>query len=155
EVIAAADHLVDFGPGSGDHGGTIVAAGAPEKVRSSASSLTGRDLSGRTAIPVPTNRRPASGPLRRIPGAPQHNLQNIEAAIPLGTLTAVTGVSGSGKSSLVEDILAKAASRALHRAQVTPGAHDAIQGLEHLNKVIVVDQSPLGSTPSSTPGTYS
>ncbi|MBV8382277.1 MAG: excinuclease ABC subunit UvrA, partial [Planctomycetaceae bacterium] len=155
EVIEAADHLVDFGPGSGEGGGRVTASGTPAKVRASTESLTGQYLSGKAAIPVPTNRRPADGPALAIRGARHHNLKGVDVAFPLGVVTAVTGVSGSGKSSLVEDILWKAAARALHRAQVTPGAHDAIEGLEQVNKVISVDQTPLGGTPASTPGTYS
>ncbi|MGP0064873.1 MAG: excinuclease ABC subunit UvrA, partial [Isosphaeraceae bacterium] len=158
EVIEAADYLVDFGPGSGEGGGRITASGTPAKVRTSADSLTGAYLSGKAAIPVPTNRRPAAEdqgvPAIVIKGAHQHNLRNLDVRFPLGVVTAVTGVSGSGKSSLVEDILWKASARALHRAQLTPGAHEAIEGIEHINKVISVDQSPLGSTPNSTPATY-
>jgi excinuclease ABC subunit A len=158
EVIEAADHLVDFGPGSGEGGGRITASGPPEKVRSSTKSLTGSYLSGKSAIPVPTNRRPAGEdagvPAIVVKAAHQHNLRNIDVRFPLGVVTAVTGVSGSGKSSLVEDILWKAAARAKHRAQLTPGAHETIEGLEHVDKVISVDQSPLGSTPTSTPATY-
>jgi len=158
EVIEAADYLVDFGPGSGEAGGRITSAGAPSKVKSSSQSLTGAYLSGKAAIPVPANRRPggadAGGAAIIIKGARQHNLRNIDVRLPLGVVTAVTGVSGSGKSSLVEDILWKAAARALHRAQLTPGAHESIVGLEYINKVISVDQAPLGSTPSSTPATY-
>ena len=120
EVIEAADHLVDFGPGSGEAGGRITAAGTPAKVKASSQSLTGSYLSGKAAIPVPTNRRPAAadagGPAIVIKGARQHNLRNLDVRFPLGVVTAVTGVSGSGKSSLVEDILWKAAARALHRA---------------------------------------
>ena len=120
EVIEAADHLVDFGPGSGEAGGRITASGTPAKVKSSSQSLTGSYLSGKAAIPVPTNRRPAAadagGPAIVIKGARQHNLRNLDVRFPLGVVTAVTGVSGSGKSSLVEDILWKAAARALHRA---------------------------------------
>jgi excinuclease ABC subunit A len=155
EIIEAADHLVDFGPGSGQFGGTITAAGAPRKVKAAAKSLTGQYLSGKAAIPVPTNRRPAAeGPAIVIRGARQNNLNDLDVRVPLGVVTVVTGVSGSGKSSLVEDILWKAAARALHRAQLTPGAHDAIEGLEQIDKVISVDQTPLGSTPNSTPATY-
>jgi excinuclease ABC subunit A len=158
EVIEAADHLVDFGPGSGEGGGRITASGPPEEVRSSRESLTGSYLSGKAAIPVPTNRRPADAdsgvPAIVVKGAHQHNLRNVDVRFPLGVVTAVTGVSGSGKSSLVEDILWKAAARAKHRAQLTPGAHEAIEGLELVDKVISVDQSPLGSTPTSTPATY-
>ncbi len=158
EVIEAADHLVDFGPGSGEKGGRIVASGTPGKVKASEPSLTGAYLSGRAAIPVPSNRRLAEGdqgaPAIVIRGARQHNLKNLDVRFPVGVVTAVTGVSGSGKSSLVEDILWKATARALHRAQLTPGAHEAIDGLHLINKVISVDQSPLGSTPSSIPATY-
>ena len=121
EVIEAADHLVDFGPGSGSVGGEITASGTPAKVRASKKSLTGQYLSGKAAIPVPTNRRPADGPAIVIRGARQHNLKAVDVPIPTGAVTVVTGVSGSGKSSLIEDILWKAAARKLHRAQVTPG----------------------------------
>ena len=158
EVIEAADHLVDFGPGSGEGGGQVTASGKPLKVKGSKNSLTGRYLSGRTAIPVPTNRRVvdlSKGRLMTVRGARQHNLKNVDVPFPLGVVTVVTGVSGSGKSSLVQDILFKASSKQLHRAKLTPGAHDAIDGLDKVNKVIGVDQDPLGSTPSSTPGTYS
>jgi excinuclease ABC subunit A len=159
DVIQAADHLLDFGPGAGEGGGRITASGAPAKVKSSARSLTGSYLSGKSAIPVPTNRRPArpdadAGALR-IRSARHNNLKNLDVRLPLGVVTAVTGVSGSGKSSLVEDVLWKAAAKALHRAQLTPGAHEAIEGLELINKVISVDQTPLGNTPHSTPATYS
>jgi excinuclease ABC subunit A len=158
EVIEAADNVLDFGPGSGEHGGRITASGSPAKVKRSRQSLTGSYLSGQAAIPIPTNRRPAApdsgGEAIVIRGARQHNLRNIDVRFPLGIVTAVTGVSGSGKSSLVDDILWKAAARTLNRAQLTPGAHEAIEGLNQLDKVINVDQSPLGSTPSSTPATY-
>ncbi len=158
DVIEAADHVFDFGPGSGAGGGRITAFGPPAKVKASAQSLTGSYLCGQTAIPVPSNRRSAaadaSAPAIVVKGAGQHNLRNLDVRFPLGTVTVVTGVSGSGKSSLVEDILWKAAARALHRAQVTPGAHEAIEGLQHINKVISVDQTPLGNTPNSTPATY-
>ncbi len=158
EIIEAADHLVDFGPASGEAGGEITAAGRPAKVKSSARSLTGAYLSRKRAIPIPEKRRPVDrngdGPAIIIKGARQHNLRNLDVKFPLGTVIAVTGVSGSGKSSLVEDILWKAAARTLHRAQQTPGAHEAIEGLEQIDKVISVDQSPLGNTPNSTPATY-
>ncbi|HEV3168416.1 MAG TPA: excinuclease ABC subunit UvrA, partial [Isosphaeraceae bacterium] len=155
EVIEAADHLVDFGPGSGDSGGQVTAAGTPKRVKASPKSLTGRYLSGKAAIPVPTNRRPTKGKQIIIQGARHHNLQNVDVPIPLGIVTVVTGVSGSGKSSLIEDVLWKAAAKALHRAKVTPGAHDKIDGLDRVDKVISVDQSPIGNTPTSTPATYS
>jgi excinuclease ABC subunit A len=154
EVIESADHLVDFGPGSGDGGGQVTAAGTPAKVKRSRDSLTGRYLGGKAAIPVPTNRRPAGGPKIVVRGARHHNLKNIDVAFPLGVVTVVTGVSGSGKSTLVEDILMKVAARRLHRANVTPGAHDAIDGLEHVDKIISVDQTPIGGTPMSNPATY-
>ena len=158
EIIESADHLVDFGPGSGPNGGTITAAGPPAKVKAKAQSLTGQYLSGKAAIPVPTNRREFDEKLDDailIRGARQNNLKDLDVRIPLGIVTVVTGVSGSGKSSLVEDILWKAAAKALHRAQLTPGAHESIEGLENIDKVISVDQTPLGSTPNSTPATYS
>jgi len=155
EVIEAADHLVDFGPASGAGGGHVTASGAPAQVKAAPDSLTGQYLSGAKAIPVPTNRRESGEGAIWVRGAHQHNLKNIDVAFPLGLVTVVTGVSGSGKSSLVEDILWKEAARTLHRAKLTPGAHESIQGLEQVNKVISVDQSPLGSTPTSTPGTYS
>ncbi|CAN5685719.1 hypothetical protein BH23PLA1_BH23PLA1_12510 [soil metagenome] len=154
EVIEAADHLLDFGPGSGDDGGRITASGTPAKVGKSPKSLTGRYLAGKAAIPVPTHRRPIDGPALIIRGARHHNLKNIDVKIPLGVVTVVTGVSGSGKSSLVEDILMKSCARHLHRAQTSPGAHDRIEGLEQIDKLIGVDQSPIGATPSSTPATY-
>jgi excinuclease ABC subunit A len=159
DVIEAADHVFDFGPGSGEGGGRITASGPPAKVKASAQSLTGAYLSGQTAIPVPTNRRPAAtdpaAPAIVVKDARQHNLRNLDVRFPLGTFTVVTGVSGSGKSSLVEDILWKAAAKTLHRAQLTPGAHEKIEGLRQIDKVISVDQTPLGSTPNSTPATYS
>src|SRR5262249_49304721 len=156
EVIEADDNLVDFGTGAGESGGRITSSGTLSKLKASAQSLTGSYLSGEAAIPVPTNRRAQAGRSAIvIKGARQHNLRNIDVRIPLGVVTVVTGVSGSGKSSLVEDILWKAAGRVLHRAQLTPGAHEEITGLEHVNKVICVDQTPLGNTPNSTPATYS
>ncbi|HVX31190.1 MAG TPA: excinuclease ABC subunit UvrA, partial [Nitrolancea sp.] len=173
EVIGAADYLLDFGPGAGDRGGEITAAGSPKQVLKSKSSLTGQYLSGRKSLPVPTNRRipsgprilgadPFSGELYTAPwgpqlivkGARQNNLKNIDVAFPLGAFIAVTGVSGSGKSSLVHEILYNALARKLHRASTVVGAHDDIVGLEHIDKVINVDQDPLGNSPSSNPATY-
>jgi excinuclease ABC subunit A len=155
EVIEAADHLLDFGPGSGPGGGTITAAGAPKQVRQAAESLTGRYLAGSLAIATPTNRRKPGTHWITIFGASQHNLQNMDVSFPIGLFTVVTGVSGSGKSSLVEDVLWKAAARKLHRASLVPGVHSKIDGLKHIDKVIRVDQSPIGNTPASNPATYS
>jgi excinuclease ABC subunit A len=155
EVIESADHLVDFGPGSGDGGGQVTAAGSPAEVRKSDASLTGRYLRGKVAVPVPTNRRDAAGPAIVVRGARQHNLKNIDVAFPLGVVTVVSGVSGSGKSTLVEDILVKAAAKKLHRASVSPGLHSRIDGLDKVDKIISVDQTPIGGTPASNPATYS
>jgi excinuclease ABC subunit A len=162
EVIAAADHLLDFGPGAGDQGGEITAQGTLRQIHRAKNSLTGQYLSGKKAIPVPTNRRlPSSpeprtsaGPTLTVTGARQNNLKNIEVSFPLGVFTAVTGVSGSGKSSLVHEILYGALAKKLHRAGVTVGAHDDILGIDAIDKVINVDQDPLGNSPSSNPATY-
>ena len=197
EVVAGADQLLDFGPAAGRDGGQIVAQGTPAQVASRRGSVTGPYLSGKKAIPVPTNRRmqaeraegaeageqerrrqqgakaeqstqerqvaPASASAILVPpgggwleviGARHNNLKNIDVRIPLGTFTVVTGVSGSGKSSLVEDVLYAALARTLHRAKTFPGAHDAIRGVELVNKVIRVDQQPLGQTPTSNPATF-
>ncbi|MBY0460937.1 MAG: excinuclease ABC subunit A, partial [Gemmataceae bacterium] len=216
EVIASADHLLDFGPGAGDQGGEVTASGPPGQVAKNAESLTGKYLSGKLAIPVPTNRRISQDPppqppslqgggrkmadskaagtnrsgstafstipagreaggagtaggsplpfregepggvgrALRIVGARQHNLQNVTVAIPLGAFVAVTGVSGSGKSSLVNEVLYNTLARKLHRARTAGAAHDDIEGLEHVDKIINVDQDPLGNSPSSNPATY-
>ncbi|MCI0702551.1 MAG: excinuclease ABC subunit UvrA, partial [Planctomycetia bacterium] len=194
EVIASADHLLDFGPGAGDRGGEITASGSPKQVTKSANSLTGKYLSGKLAIPVPSNRRisadqppslqgggrkkhspqvthpePANArsplPTGRgvggvgphtlsILGARQHNLKNIDVHIPLGAFVAVTGVSGSGKSSLVNEVLYNTLARKLHRARTAGAAHDDIRGLEFVDKIINVDQDPIGNSPSSNPATY-
>ncbi len=155
EVIESADYLVDFGPGSGDGGGEVTASGTPKAVKAVEKSLTGRYLSGKAAIPVPTNRRVPDGREIKVIGARHHNLRNVNAAFPIGLVTVVTGVSGSGKSSLVEDILMRAAAKALHRAQTSPGSHEKIEGLKHVDKIISVDQTPIGGTPASNPATYS
>ncbi len=183
EVIAAADYLLDFGPGAGDRGGQITAQGSPKKILASKTSLTGQYLSGRLSIPVPATRRAGSvsdrrsgvhekplkaltktksPPVANAPGSPvltvrgarQNNLKNIDVSFPLGTFIAVTGVSGSGKSSLVHEILYASLAKKLHRANTTVGAHDSIDGLDLIDKVINVDQDPLGNTPSSNPATY-
>ena len=155
-MIEAADHLIDFGPGSGDLGGQVTAAGAAREGQE-VEGLADRRLPLRPAgdpRPRPT-AGPGDGDAIVVRGARHHNLKNVDASFPLGLVTVITGVSGSGKSSLVEDILWKAAAKKLHRAQLTPGAHDSIEGLERVDKVISVDQAPLGSTPTSTPVTYS
>ncbi len=186
EVIAAADYLLDFGPGAGDHGGEITAAGPPKQVLKSKNSLTGQYLSGALAIPVPTNRRIVVNEKRKtknekgektpgpeatpeelssffvfpfsfflsVLGARQHNLRNIDVHFPLGAMIAVTGVSGSGKSSLVNEVLYNTLARKLNRARTAGAAHDEIRGLDNLDKVINVDQDPIGNSPSSNPATY-
>ena len=186
EVIGGSDSVVDFGPAAGKHGGQIVAQGNPQQVAKKRSSVTGPYISGKKAIPIPSNRRPvehvvptkkkkktAAKKTRRkkaatssketkqpprdfltVVGARHNNLSNIDVRIPLGTLTAITGVSGSGKSSLINDVLYAALAKTLHRAGTMPGTHDSIEGIEHINKVVRVDQQPLGNSPTSNPATY-
>ncbi|MCG8585448.1 MAG: excinuclease ABC subunit UvrA, partial [Pirellulales bacterium] len=170
EVVASADQLLDFGPRAGDFGGQVVARGTPKQVATKRASVTGPYLSGKKTIEIPSNRRMAASVNGRrkkaappnppgdawleILGARHNNLYNVDAAIPLGTFTAVTGVSGSGKSSLIEDVLYRALAKRLHRANVSPAPHDEIRGLDHINKVIRVDQQPLGNSPTSNPATY-
>ena len=153
ETMMAADWIVDVGPGAGIHGGYIVAEGTAEDIKASPDSLTGQYLSGRKFIPVPKKRRKPTGYLT-VHGASEHNLKHIDVKIPLGVLTCVTGVSGSGKSSLVNEILYKHLARVLNRAKTRPGAFDSMDGLEKLDKIIMIDQSPIGRTPRSNPATY-
>ena len=152
-TMRAADHLIDMGPGAGEHGGHVVAEGTAAEIELVAESLTGQFLAGTRVIEVPKRRRRPSGYVA-IEGATEHNLQGVDVKVPLGVFCCVTGVSGSGKSTLVNDILYKATANRLHRARVRPGAHRRITGLEQLDKIIAVDQSPIGRTPRSNPATY-
>ena len=148
-----ADYIVDIGPGAGEHGGKVVAEGTAEEIMANPDSITGAYLSGKKKIPVPEVREKPSGWLK-ITGAEENNLKGIDVEIPLGIMTCVTGVSGSGKSSLVNEILYKRLARDLNRARTIPGKHKNIEGLEQLDKVIAIDQSPIGRTPRSNPATY-
>ena len=154
DTMRAADYLIDIGPGAGIHGGEVVAAGTPEEVMANPNSLTGQYLSGKKKIPVPETRRPGNGKCLKVIGAAENNLRHIDVEFPLGTLTVVTGVSGSGKSSLVNEILFKRLGVELNRMKVHPGKCDRIEGIEHLDKVVDIDQSPIGRTPRSNPATY-
>lgn len=154
DTIRTADHLLDIGPGAGIHGGNVVAEGTPEQVAKSTKSITGQYLLGKKRIAVPKKRRKGNGKSLVVVGAREHNLQNVTADIPLGKLVVVSGVSGSGKSSLINDIVAKELSARLMRANSVPGKHDEIVGIENLDKVINIDQSPIGRTPRSNPATY-
>ena len=153
DTMRAADYIVDIGPGAGEHGGEVVAAGTAEDIMACEASVTGAYLSGKKKIPVPKERKKPTGFLK-IKGAKQNNLKNIDVEIPLGVMTCVTGVSGSGKSSLVNEILYKALAKKLNRARTVPGAYKSIEGIEQLDKVIDIDQSPIGRTPRSNPATY-
>ncbi len=154
ETIRAADHVIDLGPGAGELGGHVVATGTPAEITVDPKSLTGRYLAGDLSIPLPPVRRPGTGKWLVIHGAREHNLKGMPVRIPLGTFTCITGVSGSGKSTLVNDILYRSLAQVFHRAQEKPGAHERIEGLQHLDKVINIDQSPIGRTPRSNPATY-
>ena len=154
ETIQAADYVVDLGPGAGELGGHIVAVGTPDEILANPASLTGQYLSGVRRIPVPAERRAGTGQAITIHDPREHNLQGMAVKIPLGTFTCVTGVSGSGKSTLVNDILYRALAQMLHRAQDRPGAHTRIEGAQHIDKVVDIDQSPIGRTPRSNPATY-
>jgi excinuclease ABC subunit A len=154
ETMREADHLIDFGPGAGELGGDVVAEGTPEQVMQVEASSTGGYLSGRLRIPVPTERRAPTGKVLEVRGATEHNLRNIDVRFPLGLFVAVTGVSGAGKSTLVNGILRPALARALHDAREPVGAHRSIVGLPQIDKVIAIDQKPIGRTPRSNPATY-
>ena len=154
DTMRAADFIVDVGPGAGSHGGEIVAAGTLQDIIANPRSITGQYLSGVKKIPVPTTRRPGNGKFLTVRGATENNLKNIDVSIPLGTFTCVTGVSGSGKSSLVGEVLNKTLLSRLNHARVRPGACKCVEGLENLDKVIDIDQSPIGRTPRSNPATY-
>lgn len=154
DTIRTADYLLDIGPGAGIHGGHVVASGTPDEVAKNEKSVTGQYLSGKKVIAVPRKRRPGSGKELVIKGARENNLQNVDVTIPLGKLVVVSGVSGSGKSSLINDILAKELQARLMRANTVPGRHDDIQGIKELDKAIIIDQSPIGRTPRSNPATY-
>jgi excinuclease ABC subunit A len=154
ETIRSADWILDLGPGAGEHGGEVVAEGPVEDILANARSLTGAYLSGRLSVPIPSKRRNGNGKQLKIIGAREHNLKNIDVTLPLGKLVCITGVSGSGKSTLMVEILYKALAQSLHGAHTYPGDYDRIDGLELVDKIINIDQSPIGRTPRSNPGTY-
>ena len=154
DTMLEADYLVDIGPGAGDNGGQVVAVGTPQEVMQNKNSITGDYLSGRKCIEIPKTRRKGSGKFITIKGAKEHNLKDINVKIPLGTLTLVTGVSGSGKSSLVNEILVKAAQQKIYKSKDIPGKHEKILGLDNIDKIVAISQNPIGRTPRSNPATY-
>ncbi len=154
ETMLSADYIVDIGPGAGEHGGKIIAQGSPEDIMNSDESITGRYLSRKDFIPVKEERRPGNGKFITVKGARENNLKNVDVAIPLGLFTCVTGVSGSGKSSLVNEVLYKGLSTKINKKYMHPGKHDSIEGIENIDKIIRIDQTPIGRTPRSNPATY-
>lgn len=154
DTMLASDYILDIGPGAGKHGGTVIAAGTPEEIMKDQKSVTGKYLSGKEEIAVPKKRRKGNGKYLKLVKATEHNLKDVSVDFPLGTFIAVTGVSGSGKSTMVNDILVRRVSQEIYRSKAIPGAHEDIQGLEHLDKIINIDQSPIGRTPRSNPATY-
>jgi excinuclease ABC subunit A len=154
DMVRAADHVVDMGPGAGEGGGHVVVAGPPEAVMDCVDSVTGQYLVGRAGVPIPGRRRPGNGKRLLIQGAREHNLQNVTVSLPLGLFVAVTGVSGSGKSSLMLDVLDRAARQRFYGADDAPGEHDEIVGWEHLDKIVTIDQDAIGRTPRSNAATY-
>lgn len=154
DTMIAADYLVDIGPGAGEHGGEVVASGTPKQVMRNAQSLTGQYLSGKKFIPVPEHRRPVTDRKISVKGARSNNLKNVDVDFPLSVMNVVTGVSGSGKSSLVNEVLYKSLAKAINKSKIKPGEHDEITGMDQIDKIIDIDQSPIGRTPRSNPATY-